>query len=462
MKIIVCGAGLVGFGIARHLAVEGNDVTVVDREPELIQRINDTLDVVAIEGHGAHPSVLEAAGARDADILIAVTSSDEVNMVACQIAHSLFSVPKKIARIRDHKYLEKEWDGLFSRDDMPVDEIISPEEEVAETVLQRLAIPGAYDSASFGDGKQQFLAMNLNENCPVIDTPLNQLSELFSDLRAIVVGIKREGRVFVPRNSEPMMIGDDVFLVTDAQDATRTMTIFGHDEKQARNIIIIGAGNVGRYVARKLEEKTSATRQRNVVRVIEANKEQAKLVAAELNSTVVLQGSGLKSEVLTEAGIRDADMLLALTNDDQVNILVSMLGLNEGCERALCLINDTTFLPISKSIGLDAAINPRATTISSVLSHIRRGRIVSVHTVEDGAAEVIEAEVAETSPLARQKIRQLELPKNVRIGAINRAGETIIPRGNTEIKPGDRVIIFAMTDAVDEVEKLFRVGSEHF
>lgn len=459
MKIIVCGAGLVGFGIARHLAAEGNDVTVVDREPELIQRINDTLDVVAIEGHGAHPSVLEAAGARDADILIAVTSSDEVNMVACQIAHSLFSVPKKIARIRDHKYLEKEWAGLFSRDDMPVDKIISPEEEVAETVLQRLAIPGAYDSAGFGDGRQQFLAMNLAENCPVIDTPLNQLSELFSDLKTIVVGIKRDGQVFIPRNEDPMMAGDDVFLVTDTQDAARTMTIFGHEEKEARNIVLVGAGNVGRYVARKLEEKS---RGQNIVRVIEANAVQAKQVADELKRTIVLQGSGLQTELLIEAGIRNAEMLLTLTNDDQVNILVSMLGLNEGCERALCLINNTTFLPISKSIGLDAAINPRATTVSSVLSYIRRGRIMGVHAVEDGAAEVIEAEVVETSSLARQKIRQLELPKNVRIGAVNRGGETILPRGNTEIKPGDRLIIFALTEAVDEVEKLFRVSLEYF
>lgn len=459
MKIIVCGAGLVGFGIARHLAAEGNDVTVVDREPALIQRINDTLDVVAIQGHGAHPSVLESAGAREADILIAVTSSDEVNMVICQVAHSLFSVPKKIARIRDHKYLEKEWDGLFSRDDIPVDDIISPEEEVAETVLQRLAIPGAYESASFGDGKQQFLAMNLTENCPVVDTPLNQLAELFSDLKAIVVGIKRDGKIFVPKNSDHMMIGDAVFLVTDAEDTTRTMTIFGHEETEARNIVLVGAGNVGRYVARKLEERR---RGKYLVRVIEADEERAKNVADELNHTIVLQGSGLQSDILAEAGIRDAEMLLALTNDDQVNILVSMLGLNAGCERALCLINDMTFLPISKSIGLDAAINPRATTVSSVLSHIRRGRIISVHAVEDGVAEVIEAEVVDTSTLARQKIRQLELPKNVRIGAINRGGKTIIPKGNTEIKPGDRLIIFAMTEAVDEVEKLFRVSLEYF
>ncbi|MGC6511391.1 MAG: Trk system potassium transporter TrkA [Parvibaculales bacterium] len=458
MKIIVCGAGLVGFGIARHLAAEGNDVTVVDREAELIQRINDTLDVRAIQGHGAHPSVLDNAGARNADIIIAVTSSDEVNMVICQIAYSLFKVPKKIARIRDHKYLEKEWAGIFSHDDLPVDEIISPEEEVAESVLQRLAIPGAYDSANFVGGKQKFLAMNLTENCPVVDTPLNQLTELFSDLKAVVVGIKRNGKIIVPKNDHVMMIGDDVFLVTDEQDAERTMTIFGHEEKEAAKIILVGAGNVGSYVARKLEQRGSTYS----VRVIENDRERAKIVADELDRTIVLQGNGLESELLYEAGVRDAGLLVALTNDDQVNILVSLLARNEGCERALCLINDTTFLPISKTIGLDAAINPRSTTVSSVLSHIRRGRVKNVHTVDDGAAEVIEAEVADNSPLVGKKIRQLDLRDNVRIGSIYRNGETVVPRGNTEIKSDDRIVVFAMTESVDEVEKLFHSVLEKY
>ncbi len=458
MNIIVCGAGLVGFGIARHLAIEGNNVTVVDREAELIQRINDTLDVRAIQGHGAHPSVLENAGAKSADIIIAVTSSDEVNMVICQIAYSVFKVKKKIARIRDHKYLEKEWAGIFNHDDIPVDEIISPEEEVAESVLQRLAIPGAYDSANFADGRQKFLAMNLTESCPVVETPLKQLTELFADLKAVVVGIKRNGKIIVPRNDEEMQIGDDVFLMVDEQDAARTMTIFGHEEKEATKIIIVGAGNVGSYVARKLEQRGSGYS----VRVIESHEAHAKRLADELAHTIVLHGNGLQAGLLYEAGVRDAGLIVALTNDDQVNILVSLLARNEGCARALCLINDTTFLPISKSIGLDAAINPRSTTVSSVLSHIRRGRVKSVHTVDDGAAEVIEAEVAANSPLVGKKIRQLDLKENMRIGSVYRKGETIVPRGNTEIKADDRLVVFAMVEAVDEVEKLFDSNLEKY
>ena len=458
MNIIICGAGLVGFGIARHLAAEGNNVTVVDREPALIQRINDTLDVRAIQGHGAHPSVLEMAGARQADIIIAVTSSDEVNMVICQIAHSLFDVSKKIARIRDHKYLEKEWAGLFDNKDLPVDEIISPEEEVAETVLQRLAIPGAYDSANFADGRQKFLAMHLDENCPVVDTPLKQLTELFSDLKAVVVGIKRDGNIIVPRNDDAMEIGDDVFIVADDQDAERTLKIFGHEEKEAAKIIIVGAGNVGAYVARKLEQRGSSYS----VRVIEADSERAKNVADDLNRTIVLHGSGLDTELLTEAGVRDAGLILALTNDDQINILVSLLARTQGCDRALCLINEASFLPISNIIGLDAAINPRSTTVSSVLSHIRKGRVKSVHSVDDGTAEMIEAEVADNSPLVGKKIRQLDFDENMRIGLIDRMGETLIPRGNTEIKAGDRIVMFILTEAVEGIEKMFHSSLEKY
>ena len=288
MKVIVCGAGQVGFGIARHLVAEGNDVTVIDRSPELTQRINNTLDARAIVGHGAHPQVLENAGARDANILIAVTLSDEVNMVACQVAHSLFSVPKKIARIRDQKYLEKEWQGLFSRDDMPVDVVISPEKAVADQVMRRLDIPGAYDTAYFADNAVQFLAIHIDENCPVLDTPLKQLTELFPDLNATVVGIKRDGNLIVPKNDDTMLADDSVFIIAAAEDSERTMTIFGHEEQEARNIILVGGGNIGRYVAMKLDKMPG----RNSVRVIENNEDRARKIAEQLKSSTVLHGSG--------------------------------------------------------------------------------------------------------------------------------------------------------------------------
>lgn len=454
MRVIICGAGQVGFGIARHLVAEGNDVTVVDRSPELIRRINNTLDVRALVGHGSHPQVLEDAGADGAKILIAVTASDEVNMVACQVARSLFPGSTRIARIRDQKYLEKEWRHLFGRDELPVDVVISPEKAVADQVMRRLEIPGAYDTAVFGDKNIQFLAINLDENCPVLATPLKQLTDLFPDLQATVIAVRRGGGLFVPKGDDQMTAGDSVFLITASEDCGRTMTIFGHEEQEARNLIIVGGGNVGFDVARELEKRG----RRNAVRLIESDEARARSIAERLQNSTVLFGSGLEPDILAEAGVRDAEILLALTNDDQVNLLTTMLARSEGCGRALCLINNTAFLPLGRSIGLDISLNPRAITVSSVLQHIRKGNVLNVHTVEDGEAEIIEAEVLKTSDAAGQKLKQLDMPDSMRIGAVYRGGEIMMPRGNTELRAGDRVVLFVLTDAVNDVEGFFSVG----
>ena len=301
MKVIVCGAGQVGFGIARHLAGEGNDVTVVDREASLMQRITDTLDVRPILGHGGHPDVLEQAGAADADILIAVTASDEVNMVACQVAKTLFQIPKTIARVRDGNYLKPEWKGLFAKESLPIDVIISPEDEVADAVLRRLALPGAFDSASFFDGDAEMLGIAIEDDCPVVDTPLNQLTGLFPDLKAIVVGIRRDGRVYVPEFNDTMQPGDEAYLVTASSDTDRTLKIFGHEEREARRIILVGGGNIGFQVAKGLDRQSG----RYALSLVEENPERARFVAEKLARSIVLQGSGLTQEILNEAGVRD-------------------------------------------------------------------------------------------------------------------------------------------------------------
>ncbi|MEC8246906.1 MAG: Trk system potassium transporter TrkA, partial [Pseudomonadota bacterium] len=254
MKVIVCGAGQVGQGIAQHLAGEGIDVIVVDRAAALMQRISDTLDVRPIQGHGAYPETLEKAGAADADILIAVTASDEVNMVTCQVAKSLFNVPKTIARVRDRHYLSGKWrDSLFNRENIPVDVIISPETEVGEAVVGRLALPGTFDNFGFCDNVVQMIGVSIETDCPVIDTPLNQLTGLFPDLRAIVVGLERDGHLYVPDFDDTILAGDKAYLVTAASDTLRTLKIFGHEEREARRIVIVGAGNIGYQVARTLE-----------------------------------------------------------------------------------------------------------------------------------------------------------------------------------------------------------------
>jgi trk system potassium uptake protein len=457
MKVIICGAGQVGFSIAKHLAGEGNDVTVIDRSPELMERIQDTLDVRPIVGHGSHPDVLAKADAENSDILIAVTASDEVNMVICQVARTLFNITKTIARVRDRNYLDRSRYELFNNRGIPIDIIISPESEVAESVLRRLSLPGAFDAANFLGTRIQMVGINIEEDCPVIDTPLNQLTDLFPDLNATVVGINRNGKLYVPRTNDTLEVGDEAFVISSTSDTIRTLKIFGHAEQEARRIIVVGGGNIGLQVAKKLEVHGS----RYNVNIVEADESRSEFLADNLTRTIVLNGSGLSPQMLREAGAEQCELLIALTNDDQVNILTSMLALQEGCSRTLSLINDNVFHRLAGQFGMDTAINPRAVTVSSILSHVRRGRILKVHAITDGLGEIVEAEVLDTSPIVGALLRDIKLPAGIRFGAIGREDQIIMPRGNTEIMIGDHIILFAMASDVDDMEKLFRVSLEY-
>ena len=458
MRIIVCGAGRVGFGIARALTRENNDVVVIDQSPELVQRVSEQLDVRAVLGHGSHPDVLEKAGARDAEMLIAVTFADEVNMVACQVAHTLFDVPMKIARVRSQSYLRPAWSNLFGRDHLPIDVMISPEKEVAQSVLRRLEVPGAFNRIDFANGLVQVVGTHLGEECPVVNTPLGQLSELFPGLRAVVVGIVRNGRTFVPSSTDQMQVGDDIFFVADRDYVGRTLELMGHEETAARRVIIIGGGNIGISVAESLEETTSSVR----VKIIEAKKSRAEQAADELNRSVVLHGDGLDQVLLREAGVQETETVVALTNDDEVNILSGVIAKREGAKRVLALINNPVYGPLIDSLGIDAFIDPRAITVSKILQHVRRGRIRGLHAVQGGTAEAIEAEALETSPLVGQPLRDLNLPNGMIIGAVVRQDVVHMPSGSFEIHPGDKVVLFAQADAVKKVEQLFRVSLEFF
>ncbi len=458
MRVIICGAGQVGYGIAERLAAENNDVSVIDTEPALIRRISDTLDVRGFVGHGAHPDVLQAAGASEADMIIAVTLADEVNMVACQVAHSLFDVPTKIARIRAQSYLETYYSDLFSRDHMPIDVIISPEQEVGEMVLRRIALPGATDVVRFAEGKIVMIAIECKEECPVINTPLSQLSELFPDLPSTVVGVARNDTLFIPHSADQLIAGDLAYVVTTSDQVHRTLGLFGHEEREAVRIVIAGGGNIGLFVAKAIERTQSWTK----VKILESGRERAIHIADQLRRTVILQGSALDQNLLFEAGIEDADLMVALTNNDQVNILASVMAKRLGCKSNLALINDSAFHDFTKTLGIDAVINPRVVTMSRVLQHVRRGRIRAVHSIHQGEAEIIEAEALETSPLVGPPLRELELPEGMRIGAIFREGEFMRPDGDVRIKPKDRVVIFALASSVRQVEQLFRVSLEFF
>lgn len=458
MKVIICGAGQVGFGIAERLANEQNDVTVIDNDGALIQSISDTLDVRGFVGYGSHPDVLSRAGAEDADMIIAVTLLDEVNMVACQVAHSLFNIPTKVARIRAQSYLQEHWLDLFSRENMPIDVVISPEIEVGEMVLRRLALPGAFDVMSFADDEVAVVGVTCEEDCPVVNTPLNQLTELFPDLSAVVVGIVRENRLFVPHTSDQMLEGDKVYFVAAKDQVERTLVIFGHEERAASRVVIAGGGNIGLFVARQLEKRF----ERSKAKLVDSSRDRAIAIADQLERTIVLHGNVLDEEILREADIEHAETMVALTNNDQVNILSSVMAKRLGCERSLALINNTGYSSILDSLDIDAHINPRAITVSKILQHVRRGRIRGVHSVQDGMGEVLEAEALDTSPLVGKSLRDLDLGDGVRIGSIFRDNKVLLPRGDTQIQAHDRIVIFAISDRVSDVEHLFRVSLEFF
>ena len=458
MKVIICGAGQVGWQIARHLSSERNDVTVIDNNAELVRRASDTLEVQGITGSASYPDILDRAGARDADMIIAATYSDEVNMVICQVAHSIFAVPRKIARLRAQSYLNAIYSDLYRRDHLPIDVVISPEREVAEAALQRLSAPATFDTENFLNGRVQLIGIVLEEDCPVIKTPLRQLSELFSTLSAIVVGVRRDETLFAPEPGDQLFAGDQIYVFTHTADLKRTLEVFGKSSKKQERVIIIGGGNVGLAVAERLEARAERIR----ARVIERDRAVAELAADALERTIVLHGDGLNMELLEEANVSRADAVLAVTDDDKTNLVAAVRAKTAGCRMAISLVNDPTLTSLMKPLNIDAFINPRATTVSSILRHIRHGRVRAVYSIGDAEAEVIEAQVLSTSPIAGQTIRNVAFPEGVLVGAVMKGDKILRPTGKTRVEEGDVIVLFAMAADVAEVERLLQVSIDFF
>jgi len=457
MKIIICGAGRVGQGIATRLASENNTVTVVDLSADLIRMITTELDVRGIVGHGAHPEVLKQAGIDSADMIIAVTYSDEVNMIACQIAHSLFNVPTKVARVRAQAYLDPEWSDLYSRENMPIDIIISPEVEIGKAILRKLNTPGAFDVVPFADGQVKLIGVNIGEDCPIINMPIRQIPDLFTDLHAVIVGVRRDMDVFAPSPDDPLNVGDDAYFIVKTEHASRLLEIVGTPSEKARHIVIIGGGSIGSYVAKELENISGLR-----TRVIERDKLRAEQAAEDLKRTVILHGDAMRSEIQEEAGVSHAEVVLSLTNDDKTNILSGVLAKKLGAKRAVVLINEVSMQELKTGLGIDMVIDPRATTVSSILRHVRRGRILDVFTIVDGAAEVMEGEVLETSPLAGKSLEEIDLLEGIVVGAIIRKDKVYYPDPNQIIKSGDRLVLLAEKGSLKQVEQVFRVSMDYF
>ena len=462
MNIIICGAGRVGFTIAKLLSEQGHSITVIDQSSEDIQKINDSLDVKAIVGKATYPSILEKANAAETDMIIAVTRNDEINMLICQIAFSIFNIQKKIARIRSQDYLNPRFTRVYNKENLPIDVIISPEIEISKSIQRKLEAPGALDSVPFADNKIRLLEIFIKEDCKSIGIKFNELTNKYPKLEANIIGINRDNKFFIPKKTDSVKKDDKIYVIINSSQMSETLEAFGHEEKISKKILIIGGGNIGFNLAKNIEETLETVR----VKIVEKNKERAEFLANQLNDAIVINGDGLDEEVLTEANLGEAETVLALTNDDEDNLMVSVLvekfakdQKDIDDKRTMALINKPNYSLLQSSLKIDDLIDPRMTTVSSILKHIHKGTIENAYTILNGDYEVIEAEIIETSELINKQLKDSNLPDEIKIGAILREEEVIIPRSNFVFKKNDTVILLAKKDQLQTVESMFRLTS---
>tara|TARA_B100002052_G_scaffold78899_1_gene71895 strand:- start:222 stop:1595 length:1374 start_codon:yes stop_codon:yes gene_type:complete len=456
MNIIICGAGRVGFTIAKLLSDQNHSITVIDQSSEDIQKINETLDVKAIVGKATSPSVLDKANTNDADMIIAVTRNDEINMLICQIAYSIFKVPKKIARIRSQEYLDPKFSSLFNKENLPIDYVISPEIEIAKSIQRKLEAPGALDNVPFAENKIRLLEILIDEKCPIFEIKLNDLTKKFPKLNAYILGVVRDEKFKILKKNDSLKHNDKAYVMVNSNKLQETLEVFGHNEKISNKILIIGGGNIGFNLAKNIEQTFEDTR----VKIIEKDKNRAELIANELNNSIVINGNGLDEDVLNEANLEDVETVLALTNDDEDNLMVSvMVEKLSKDKRTMALINKPNYSLLQSSLKIDDLIDPRMNTVSSILKHVHKGTIENAYTILNGEYEVIEAEIIESSELINKELKNSDLPDEIRIGSIIRDNKIILPSSSYIFKKNDTVILLAKKDQLPVVENMFRISS---
>ncbi len=456
MNIIICGAGRVGFTIAKLLSEQNHSITVIDQSSDDIQKINESLDVKAIVGKATTPSILDKANTNDADMIIAVTRNDEINMLICQIAYSIFKVPKKIARIRSQEYLDPKFSSLFNKENLPIDYVISPEIEIAKSIQRKLEAPGALDNVPFADSKIRLLEILIDEKCPIYGIKLNELTKKFPDLNAYILGVIRDGKFLILKKNDFLKHDDKAYVMVNSNQMQETLKVFGHNEKISNKILIIGGGNIGFNLAKNIEQSFEDAR----VKIIEKDKNRAELIANELNNTIVINGNGLDEDVLNEANLDEVETVLALTNDDEDNLMVSVLVEKFSKDkRTMALINKPNYSLLQSSLKIDDLIDPRMNTVSSILKHVHKGTIENAYSILNGEYEVIEAEIIESSELINKELKNSDLPQEIRIGAIFRENDMIIPSSKYIFQKNDIVILLSKRDQLPTVENIFRISS---
>ena len=452
MRVIVCGAGQVGTTIARHLASEGISVTVIDTDEQLVRRIDESYDVRGITGHASYPATLQKADARDADMLIAVTRSDEVNMVACQVAYSLFGVKQRIARIRHAGYFTHDSSALYAEDHLPIDIVISPEIEIADGIAWRLRAPGAFDMVPMAGGLVELLGIHVEAaESQVMNQRIADIEQLPELEGVSIVACRRKGRSFVPVANDRIEQGDEVYVIAQAKRSTAVMSAFGHREREAKNLIIVGGGNVGLHLVETLKASASKVN----IKIIEQDRARALSLADQFGSgVIVLHGDALDQVVLEEAHANLAHTIVAVSNDDETNIFASVLAKQMGCQRAITLINKRSYEALTPTLGIDAVVSPSAATISTVLRYVRRGDIVALHTLREDFGEVVEAEITEESRLYAKPLGQLDLPPGMKIGAYIRDGQALVPQPETQLEIGDHIVALVSYSSLELTEAL--------
>jgi trk system potassium uptake protein TrkA len=452
VKIIIVGAGEVGFHIAEWLSQKEQDVVVIDKDPEKIKRIHENLDVQALLGSGTSPKLLKESGIRTADMMVAATDSDEVNLISCLLARNLNPSLLKVARVRNEEYVEDE--ELFSKALLDVDHIINPESLMSQTILSLMKVPGASEVIDFADGKVKLIGLTIPETSPFVDTKLKSFGELKD--RPLVGAIVRGDQVLIPRGDDTIRAYDLVYVVAREDEVNHVLSRLNIKKEKPRRAVIVGAGRIGTALTAALEAGKIG------VKIIEKDDDKCSALAAELHRTIVIRGDGTDRNLLQEETVGEADFLIAVTDDDESNILISLLGKGLGAKRTITRVSKFSYIHLLPAIGIDTVVSSRLSAIRAILQYIRRGRIISVAPLKGEHAEAIEVEALETSAIVNIPLAEVDFPKGVIVGAIVRGKEVIIPCGDSVIRPGDHLIIFAAQNVVPKLERLLTVKLEYF
>lgn len=454
MKIVIVGAGQVGFHIASQLALENKDVIVIDKDPEALRRVSDNLDVQVLQGSGSSPEILNEAGVKSADILLAVTDSDETNLVACLVSNIFSPATKKLARIRDADF-DTHYDHF--REHAPhIDTVINPEIEVVKTIDRLMSFPGAVDVGEFADGRIKFIGVYLDNNARLAGVRLVDLPAKTCDLRPLIAAVVREDELIIPRGNDQLLPGDLVYFISEDEKLLDTLAVFDKPPLSLKRVLIVGGGRIGFRLASLLDQKSIHSK------IIEVNPDRCTFLAEKLNKVVVLCGDGSDQNLLSEENIQDIDLVITLTNDEETNILTSLLAKRMGAKKTITKISKFSYFNLMSTIGIELVVSPRLSAINSILKHIRRGKVISAISIKGEQAEVMEAVALETSDIVHNPLKNISFPKGSLVAGIIRGKEIIIPSGDSIIVPGDRIIIFATKQAISKIEKILAVKLEYF